>query len=336
MDKFNMVEHRWLEPAGQLAVRRFNIQTDAVRGARNSWINYGRSTRPSWSDDRDRFMTERPFLVTLAEAASCKATDPRDHIYAFLGHPSSRRKHAYQPDQKIDYGKFFNEDAEPFIAPEYDKPLDKVFLETAVRLLDQHRDLRMLGAVRHTEESLKRDYPSWVPRWDAIGNMWPLGVYPFEFKHAVELKNPGPYSATETISLDQDAARLSVFGLPYRKVDRLFDFEGQEDKWQPRSRGRRLFSSKSVGLDLALAGASASEGLAPNPAEAAEGLAPTITIPGDIIAIIIGSFVPCILRHVKDDDYRFIGTCDMFGIMDGQMRRIVRQEKSNLRQFHLV
>ncbi|KAI8945568.1 heterokaryon incompatibility protein-domain-containing protein [Xylaria longipes] len=63
----------WLEQAGELPVKRFNIDRGVLKGTRSHWISYGRSTREKWADDRNNFMSLRPFLVTLIEGARCKA-----------------------------------------------------------------------------------------------------------------------------------------------------------------------------------------------------------------------------------------------------------------------
>jgi hypothetical protein len=92
-----------LERRGQHVKRRFGIDQTAVSTTREQWLNYGRSTREGWVGDHHDFLSSRPFLVILVQCANCLATDPRDHVYGFLGHPSARREYAYRPGQSRDY-----------------------------------------------------------------------------------------------------------------------------------------------------------------------------------------------------------------------------------------
>jgi len=305
------------ERTGQQARKRFDINSRTVSVAREQWLNYGRSTHVAWEGGRYDFMKEHPFLITVVACAECKATDPRDYIYAFLGHPSARRKYAYHPEQSVDYLDLINQGEATLVEANYNKSVDEVFLETAEGLLRQHHDLRFLGAVRHTDDSLARNYPSWVPRWDQIRDQWPIGTYTGDpTGHPVTVENPPlPVVSRGPPTSDQiPRATLTVFGLAYKTINRLFDFSNGSEWMEKRLRGRRFFRTSSE----------------------QDGFAPAVARAGDTIAIIVGSYVPCILRHVGGEDYKFLGTCVVYGIMNGEMGQILRDEKSKLRQFRLV
>ncbi|KAI0187058.1 heterokaryon incompatibility protein-domain-containing protein [Xylaria flabelliformis] len=304
----------WLEQAGELPVKRFNIDRGVLRGTRSHWISYGRSTREAWGDHRVKFMTLRPFLATLIEGAHCKATDPRDHIYAFLGHPSARRQYAYRPEQQINYLKLIEEAREALVKPDYGKTVDEVYLETAVALFNQQRDMRVLGAVRHTEESLARDYPSWVPRWDAIRDQRPIGAIPFDSYPGIVLENfPATWKIDRRPPTYCIRASCTVSGLVYQVINRLFDFNDGSAWMQQHIRGRRFFRTNSE----------------------QDGIAPSVARPGDIIVLVLVSYAPCILRHVEGEEYKFIGTCHVYGIMD-RMSQIVNNDRSNIKKFTLI
>ncbi|KAI1131402.1 hypothetical protein F5Y10DRAFT_286773 [Nemania abortiva] len=304
----------WLEKAGQLAIKRFNLDRGVLRGTRSHWISYGRSTRETWADDRNNFISLRPFLVTLIEGARCKASDPRDHVYAFLGHPSARRQWAYRPEQQINYLKLIEEGEDTLVKPDYNKSVDEVFLETAIALFNQQHDMRVLGAVRHTEESLARDYPSWVPRWDAIRDQRPIGAIPFDSSPAVVLNDfPVTWHIERRPPTDCIRASCSLFGLVYQTIDRLFEFNDGSEWMQLHIRGRRFFRTKSE----------------------EDGIAPTVAKSGDIIVLMLVSYAPCLLRHIKGNEYKFVGTCHVYGVMH-RMSEIVKNDRKNVRTFVLI
>ncbi|KAI0436565.1 hypothetical protein F4803DRAFT_541810, partial [Xylaria telfairii] len=303
----------WLEQAGELAVKRFNIDRGVLRGTRSHWISYGRSTREAWGDDRNNFMTARPFLVTLIEGARCKASDPRDRVYGFLGHPSARREYAYRPVQQINYLKLIEEAGDTLVKPDYNKTVDEVYLETAIALFKQQVDVRVLGAVRHTEESLARDYPSWVPRWDSIQDQRPIGSIPFDSSPGIVLEHfPVAWNIEHRPPTDCIRASCTLSGVVYQVIDRLFDFNDGSKWMQQHIVGRRFFRTKSE----------------------QDGIAPIVARSGDIIVLLLASYAPCILRRVEGEEYKFIGTCHVYGIMD-RMSQIVKNYKQDIRTFVL-
>jgi hypothetical protein len=92
------------------------------------------------------------FAYELHRARWQRCNDPRDHVFALLGHPAAVDSTS---------GKRWTE-------ADYTKGLEEVYHELAVRLLTKGDDLMMLNVVQHEslERALKRPLPTWVPQWD--------------------------------------------------------------------------------------------------------------------------------------------------------------------------
>jgi hypothetical protein len=107
----------------------------------------------------DSFFADFDFLSILEATSTQLASDPRDYIYALLGHP------------KASIGGV------PIVEPDYSKSAPDLFLEVATKLIDSTKSLRVLSAVRHRNESdLEEDYASWVPKWNRDGFVDSIGV----------------------------------------------------------------------------------------------------------------------------------------------------------------
>jgi hypothetical protein len=106
------------------------------------------------------------FLELLEVTSTQLASDPRDYIYALLGHPRALIGGV------------------PIVEPDYRKTVSALFLEVTIKLIDDTKSLRVLSAVRHRNESdLKEEYASWVPKWNrdgfsnSIGTSGKLSIY---------------------------------------------------------------------------------------------------------------------------------------------------------------
>lgn len=109
------------------------------------------------------------FLDILHRSGQQQASDPKDYIYALLGHPSATL------------------DGVTIIDPMYNKTASEVFYGVAAKLVEKTKHLRVLSAVAHREETdLEDEFPSWVPKWSRDGFMDCL---------AVEQENYGDYDA---------------------------------------------------------------------------------------------------------------------------------------------
>lgn len=88
------------------------------------------------------------FVDLLSHAALLNCTDPRDKVYAFLGHPL-----AYSVTGNI------------LVTPDYQKTPGQVYLELSKALIQQSGP-RVLTTVEHTQDTIGEGLPSWVTRWD--------------------------------------------------------------------------------------------------------------------------------------------------------------------------
>jgi hypothetical protein len=96
---------------------------------------------------------EATFLEVIMGGSTHLASDPRDYIFALLAHPLARKGNG-----------------QPILEPDYNKSIDKVFLEFALTMLDMPREADCLLALAsfQSETSFEtRSGPSWVPYWDA-------------------------------------------------------------------------------------------------------------------------------------------------------------------------
>lgn len=100
------------------------------------------------------------FIDLLNHGALLDCTDPRDHVYAFLGHPLAR-----------------NKAGGPLVLPDYTKSVEQVYFDISCLLL-RYFGLRLLSSVEHRESTIKEELPSWVVRWDVSVVMNDIARYP--------------------------------------------------------------------------------------------------------------------------------------------------------------
>jgi hypothetical protein len=107
-----------------------------------------------WVDwTREPLHAQYTFLDLLSHGALLSCSDPRDRVYAFLGHPLAR------PDGR-----------NLLITPNYEKDPDAVFLDVSRAFL-RLVGLDSLAMVEHTESTMSESLPSWVTRWDVSAVM---------------------------------------------------------------------------------------------------------------------------------------------------------------------
>jgi hypothetical protein len=131
-------------------------------------INYWKPTRSK--DKEDAISGYQAFLDCLMLARSLQATDPRDHVYAFLAYPIFAQN---QGDSRsfLDESGSFTSGTEMEITPDYTRAAADIYTDLGIRYLTCTQDLRFLSCVSHPGP-IKNDMPSWIPRWDegiAIG-----------------------------------------------------------------------------------------------------------------------------------------------------------------------
>lgn len=130
------------------------------------------NTKESWKTECPliRVLSHRPinasrcdFLNVISISRFYKASDRRDNIYAFLGHPSA--KIATSPDAKI-------------VDADYEKDLQELYWDLAVKLMDSRCGLSWLSEiVHHSEGTLSKAPVSWTSLWDSTEGV--LNIAPF-------------------------------------------------------------------------------------------------------------------------------------------------------------
>jgi hypothetical protein len=110
-------------------------------------------------DERGPADHRRSFACELSRGShNLMATDPRDHVFAKLGHYSARSRRSGLPLIKADYTKSTSE----------------TYLAVASELLKEGISLEVLNGVYLISPS-DDDLPSWVPRWNKRAPGWVLG-----------------------------------------------------------------------------------------------------------------------------------------------------------------
>jgi hypothetical protein len=119
----------------------------------STWaINFRLSTlmiHVEWADWRVN--THGPaysFVDLLSHAALLSCSDPRDKVYAFLGHPLALPLTGSN-----------------FVRPDYRKTPAQVYFELSKALI-QRTGLRILTTVEQNQSTILEDFPSWVTRWN--------------------------------------------------------------------------------------------------------------------------------------------------------------------------
>ncbi|PVH79089.1 HET-domain-containing protein [Cadophora sp. DSE1049] len=103
---------------------------------------------------------EYDFLELLEVTRAHKASDPRDYVYALLGHPSAKIGDA------------------PIAVPDYNKTREDLFVQVSVKILEQTKDLRLLSAVHGRDgRVLNADKTSWTPSWSRDAGVLSMGLY---------------------------------------------------------------------------------------------------------------------------------------------------------------
>lgn len=129
---------------------RFSILTPNIR------YLYKRFVEPA--EDYDSDHNRGSFVYELHRARHLLSKDPRDHVYAFLGHFSIHKGSKALADIEADYSK----------------PLSEVYYDVAARELRGAETLILLSACNAVPSSNRRkgcedmSMPSWVPDWRIV------------------------------------------------------------------------------------------------------------------------------------------------------------------------
>lgn len=145
-----------------------------------TWIR-SLATHFHFNGSKSSLMISKFDLFDLARP--CAATDPRDMIYALMGHPI-----------------FDIDDDEEFLPIDYSHSRERAYTEIALKLLHEPwNPLQLLSLVKHTgSKGVGRDsrLPSWVPAWDVKSPVQTLGERKPTFTASRSLRQ------TFTVSVD--------------------------------------------------------------------------------------------------------------------------------------
>ncbi|KAH7153104.1 heterokaryon incompatibility protein-domain-containing protein [Dactylonectria macrodidyma] len=213
---------------------RFSIFTPSIRYLRRRFVEP--DDDDDVEDENDINQNRSSFIHQLHRARHLRAKDPRDHVYAFLGHFSIQRGSKALAELKADYSR----------------SIEDIFYEVAARELTDGKSLGLLSTCRAMPAGPKRkampspDLPSWVPDW----RMAPL--------HALASPNTPHRASRDTqpkLWIDDTKRALNVRGVQFDEVARLswslfgrtFQFRHSNPKrlpiqalWQDICRHRRF------------------------------------------------------------------------------------------------
>ncbi|KAK3321265.1 heterokaryon incompatibility protein-domain-containing protein [Cercophora scortea] len=161
-----------------------------------------------WHDWREPEPSSDTLFDLVSHGAVLKCKNPRDYLYAFLGHPlalSTPSPHGNGPGR-------------PFLEPDYGRSVESIYHEASVCFLNQV-GLRFLSSVEHNDTTISEELPSWVVRWDVTLATNEMSAWSGDRGILVD-------RATHA-SLDNSQTRLSVRGAILDKVEHVYriDFE---------------------------------------------------------------------------------------------------------------
>lgn len=150
------------------------------------------------------------FLEMLEVTRAQKSSDPRDYIYALLGHPSANIGNTL------------------IVEPNYNKTAQGLFFEITMKIIEQTQTLRILSAVHHTDEfKIEDNAPSWVPRWSRDAYVLSFGVYRDRFYDVMYDASAGLPPVWE---LQKTRKSLCVQGFIFDEIDGFFRTEELEKR----------------------------------------------------------------------------------------------------------
>jgi hypothetical protein len=118
------------------------------------WVPYGntrtwRKEMPYIKYDSAKYeSTPSTFLNILNTGRDYEATDPRDNVFAFLGHPAARVS-----------------EGAALIDADYTHDVDITYQKVAIAIVAQEKSPAILSYVWHGDNDLESGNLSWVPNW---------------------------------------------------------------------------------------------------------------------------------------------------------------------------
>lgn len=329
-----------------------------------------------WSQDwATTYMQNRLRLVDLLDhGALLHCQDPRDRVYAFLGHPLARRLGQLKPD--------------------YAKPKLEVFREATVLLL-RDAGVRALSSAEHDSSTISDGTPTWVIRWDVSCTLNNIHIHPTSkfsadngsgseihmtqdtlslkgimvdtVEHVFEM-DLRPESMGITFRLAQDGT-LYPFDSMVKLVENAIGVAGVHDRncfptfigtlccesdigetisqrvscteyiQSQRSPQPRYDYAKAKSFWSRMFGHCCGRALIVT-RNGLYGLAPRIATRGDLCCVVYGSAVPFVLRPTSKirstSAVRLVGELFLHGMMQGEAVRLVREGKLQERTFEII
>lgn len=181
--------------AGHLSLRA-GVEFNTIH---TEWVDWS----PQW--ESDNWLHDRNFLDLMNQGSWLGCADHRDHVFAMLGHPFAQ----------------VSDDGDTFVKPDYTKDFHQVYLELAIQLLKLEKGHRLLSAVEHSEETIKEEFPSWIPYWTVQETMTNLGIY-----------TGFPYNASagrsDSLLAVTEQNHLQVKGIILSTVSKRFKFTASD------------------------------------------------------------------------------------------------------------
>jgi hypothetical protein len=326
------------------------------------WIS-GWIIHSAWSD-----WTQTPTFPNvglfdlLSHGAMLSCSDPRDRVYAFLGHPLAKNTSG----------------SSTLLAPDYTKDYREVYQEVSVLLL-KRIGLRLLSSVEHTEETIEEPFPSWVVRWNVAEVMNDISQYHDQFKCYPTLESRLLHNTVQGNKLISHGIYLEEIGKSFRMkgrtdTDVLTFFDNISNLEIPLNvminnftTGRFRFSEiygqtpqtafiktlsagqyqvpfdeithHDLGADDISSIHHSVIGTCHKRCFAMTGaglfvLAPWLARPGDVCCVLFGAGAPFVLRPVGDSgEYRLLGEAYVGGIMDGELKVMFSESQLSGREF---
>lgn len=206
----------WLRHRGSFIAYNFRIEWHAIHLDRlNIWA-HPKSYQTPLADDVNAHLNppgyDWSFLDVLHFSRQLKATEPKDHIYAFLGHES-----ASNPST-----------GELVVTPNYAAGLLQVYSDLAVHWIQWTKDLNILSFVQHRDETRSAEVASWVPMWNVFDSsvLAQLGETIFDAGRGIK--------TTPQIMADEKC--LKVRGIVFDKLEYCSKAFNHEDfRWEGES-----------------------------------------------------------------------------------------------------
>ncbi|KAM0718420.1 hypothetical protein Q7P37_005490 [Cladosporium fusiforme] len=149
--------NRWIIACADTLQSIFGIPVETIHSDWEQWTG-------GFENQQDYPYTVVDFL-NQAKCLRCK--EPRDHVYAFIGHPLLQKESVSGPVLTVDYNL----------------PVADVFRGLTEWLLS-HVGMSVLAAIEHDQASIEdTSTPSWVVRWDKNAVQNSFGYYqPFYYR----------------------------------------------------------------------------------------------------------------------------------------------------------